>query len=63
VKELIAGERLVMGTTDGPIAVETTYTWEDEPGGRTRMRLRDRGETSGVASLASPTAGALQAEG
>jgi hypothetical protein len=40
-------ERLVQGTTSGPFAMETTYTWADAPGG-TVMTLRNRGEPEGV---------------
>src|SRR5439155_9298276 len=36
VRELEEGRRLVMSTADGPFAMETTYTWEDTPDGRTR---------------------------
>jgi uncharacterized membrane protein len=54
IRELTDGERLVMSTTDGPLAMETTYTWRDEPGGGTRMRLRNRGEAGGFAAIAAP---------
>jgi hypothetical protein len=54
VKELEPGERLVMATTDGPFAMETTYTWADDGDGATLMRLRNRGEPSGFSRLAAP---------
>lgn len=53
VKELVPGERLVMATSDGPFAMETTYLWADGPGGTT-MTLRNRGTPSGFGRLVSP---------
>lgn len=47
------GRRLVMRTADGPFPMETTYTWEEVPGG-TLMKLRNRGEPSGFARVAAP---------
>jgi hypothetical protein len=44
-------ERLVMSTNDGPLAMETTYMWRDEPGGGTRMTLRNRGEAENLFSM------------
>jgi uncharacterized protein YndB with AHSA1/START domain len=54
VRELVPGERLVMSTSQGPFAMETTYVWRDEPGGGTRMTLRNRGEPSGFSGFAAP---------
>jgi uncharacterized protein YndB with AHSA1/START domain len=53
VVELVAKERLVMRTSDGPFPMETTYTWESVAGG-TRMTLRNRGTPSGFARVAAP---------
>ena len=53
VRELVAGERLVMSTAEGPVPMETTYTWADTDGG-TRMTLRNRGEPAGLTKLAAP---------
>jgi Polyketide cyclase / dehydrase and lipid transport len=54
VKSLLPGELLVMATTEGPFAMETTYTWTDTAEGGTRMTLRNRGEPSGFGRFAGP---------
>jgi uncharacterized membrane protein len=59
--ELVPGERIVMRTSEGPFPMETTYTWEPLGEGRTRMRLRNRGEPSGFGRVAAPfMAGAMR---
>jgi hypothetical protein len=61
VKDFVPGERLVMATADGPLAMETTYTWVDAGGGETVMRLRNRGGPSGLARFLAPLmAGAVR---
>jgi uncharacterized membrane protein len=54
VRELVAGERLVMSTAGGPLEMETTYEWSDAPDGATRMQLRNRGDPAGFAKVAAP---------
>ncbi|OSC41178.1 SRPBCC family protein [Mycobacterium decipiens] len=54
VVELEPGRRLVMRTAQDPFPMETTYTWDDEPTGNTRMTLRNRGEPAGFFRLLRP---------
>ena len=54
VLEHAPGERFVMSTSEGPFPMETTYTWNDEPSGGTRMTLRNQGSPSGFGKVAGP---------
>ena len=54
VTELVADERIVMRTADGPFPMETTYTWSETSKGGTRMTLRNRGRPAGFAKIGAP---------
>ncbi len=48
------GVRLVMGTSQGPFPMETTYEWEEARKGATRMRLINRGQPAGFRAVLAP---------
>ena len=54
VVELVPAERFVMRSDAGPFPMETSYAWEDAANGSTLMTLRNHGEPTAFAGLASP---------
>jgi hypothetical protein len=54
IREIVAGEKFVMSTEQGPFPMQTIYTWADTPSGGTLMTLRNAGEPSGFGNLTAP---------
>jgi hypothetical protein len=55
--EFVPGVRLVMRTSEGPFPMETSYTWEPNAEGATRMTLGNRGTPSGFSAWVAPLIG------
>ena len=54
VRDIVADERFVMSTAEGPFPMQTTYAWQDAPAGGTTMTLRNEGAPSGFGRVAAP---------
>jgi hypothetical protein len=54
IREIVAGEKFVMSTEQGPFPMQTIYRWADTPSGGTLMTLRNAGEPSGFGNLTAP---------
>ena len=52
--DLQPNTKVVMRTAQGPLPMETTYTWESIAPEATRMTLRNRGTPSGFSKLYGP---------
>jgi uncharacterized membrane protein len=54
IVEFIPEVRLVMRTSEGPFPMETSYAWDSNPNGTTRMTLRNRGIPAGFSVWVAP---------
>jgi uncharacterized membrane protein len=54
VTDYVPGKKLVMTTASGPFPMETTYTWNTENVGVTRMTLQNKGVPTGFSKMVTP---------
>lgn len=54
VTEFVPHSKMVMRTADGPFEMSTTYEWHPEPGGLTKMSLRNAGAPTGFSRIVAP---------
>ncbi len=54
ITEFIPDEKLVMEAVESPMAMQTTYLWQDAGVGKTRMVLINRGKQSKYFGFLSP---------
>jgi hypothetical protein len=62
IVDLVPKARLVMRTAEGPFPMETTYTWESLGEDRTRVTLRNRGNSTARESLSGMAPGLIPGE-